>query len=146
MNDCNTSPVFSICFLTTSMAPLSSQFSTGISHHRSLPIRNWGLGKGGKESLYELNILHTTDISRTSLTPIVFAASVKHRRSLSFRNLRYLTVNTHQHSHPIFDHENQKKPRSPQKSSLPQSPTHWCPSPIPYFLLFHMQMQFFGGR
>lgn len=43
---------------------------------------------------------------------IVYAGSVKPHRSLCFRNLTYLTVHTHQHTHPIFDNENQTEPRS----------------------------------
>lgn len=118
-NDCNTFPVFSICFLTTSMAPLSSQFSTGISHHRSLPsqeLRSWERAK--RESLRTEYLAHNRYFTNEFNADIVFAASVKHRRSLSLRNLRYLTVNTHQHTHPIFDHDNQKKPRSPPKKAV----------------------------
>lgn len=79
---------------------------------------------------------------------IVYAGSVKPHRSLCFRNLTYLTVHTHQHTHPIFDNENQTEPRSQKKKQSPSSPAHRSPSPILYFLLIkgvHSTDPFFSG-
>lgn len=88
---------------------------------------------GGKESLYEVNFFHTTDISQTSLTLIVFAASVKHHRPPTSRNLSYLTANIYTNILIPFlimqtrerqDPRGERKKKKRRRSGLPQSPAH----------------------